>query len=127
MSSGKTYSLRGLRADPCTNRKPFSRWERGRSARHSQLRSRPKDRPFRGGIESFRVEHCPLVVIAQEHDLALHHQVDAFARIGTVADDIAQAISFLDVVLGNVGQDGLEGFEVAVDVADKRLHAADLQ
>src|SRR5205823_3854396 len=76
--------------------------------------------------EAVRVEHRPLIVVAQEDHLALHDQVDALARVGAVADDVAEAVDLGDVVLRDVGQDGLECFEVAVDVADERFHAEDL-
>ena len=51
------------------------------------------------------------------------HQVEALARVGAVADDVAQAKHFVDALIGDVRQHGLQGFEVAVDVADDRaLH-----
>src|SRR5262249_18458810 len=53
----------------------------------------------------------------------LHHQVDTFARVGSVADDVAEAIDLGDVVFVNVPQDGLEGFQVTVYIADDGLHA----
>ena len=46
------------------------------------------------------------------------HAIDALARIGTVADDVAQAVDLLDAAGLRIGQHGLERFEVAVDVAD---------
>ena len=136
MSSGKTYSLIGLRAEPCTNRKPFSLWTRGRSARNSQrwailLRfsmgasscgTGPEDGPLGRRIEAFRIEHGALIVIAQEDDLAFHDQIDALARIGPVADDVAQAIDFGDVLRFDVLEHRLQGLEIAVDIADDGFH-----
>jgi len=61
-------------------------------------------------------------VVAQEHQLALPDQVDAFARIGPVADDVAQTIGFGDALLGNVIEHRLEGLQVAVNIADDRFH-----
>ena len=52
--------------------------------------------PVRPGIEPFRIKHGALIVIAEQDHLAFHDQIDAFARIGSVADDIAQAINFGD-------------------------------
>src|SRR5437764_1250170 len=45
MSSGKTYSLSGLRAEPCTYRKLSSRWERGQRDRRTPHPSRSGERP----------------------------------------------------------------------------------
>ena len=49
-----------------------------------------------GGVEAFGVEHGPLVVVAQQDDLAVHDQVDALARVGAVADDVAEAVDLVD-------------------------------
>jgi hypothetical protein len=90
-----------------------------------QLHARPKDGPFGAGIESFRIEQGALVVVAQQANLALHHHVDAFARIGTVADEVAEAINLGDPLTSNIGKHGLESLEVAMDVADEgSFHAA---
>ena len=138
MSSGKTYSLSGLRAEPWTNREPFSRWtarplgqelpallaDRAGLGRVLQLVARPEDGPLGGRVEPVGVEHGPLVVVAEQDELAVHDQVDALARVRAVADDVAQAVDLLDRLLRlDVVQDGLEGFQVAVDVADDGLHA----
>ena len=70
-------------------------------------------------VESFGIEQRPLVVIAQDADVQRHHQVDALARIGAIADDVPQAVDLLDPLTTDVGQHRLEGFEVAMDVADQ--------
>ena len=61
-------------------------------------------------------------MIAQEHHLALHDQIDALAGIRAVADNIAQAINLADLVVVDIGQDGLECFQIAVDIADQSFH-----
>ncbi len=67
---------------------------------------------------------APLIVISQQAYRALHHQIDALARVRTIADNIAQAIHFRDALLTNISAP-LEGFEVAMDVADQcTLHKA---
>ena len=71
------------------------------------------------GVESFRIEQGPLVVIAQQADLALHDHVDALAGIGAVADQVAEAVDLGDSLAADVGKHGLEGLEVAVDIADE--------
>ena len=47
-----------------------------------------------------------------------HDPIDTFARIRTVADDVAQAIDFGDTLLANVGQHGFQRFEVCVNIAN---------
>ena len=57
------------------------------------------------------------VVIAQNGPRERADQIDALPRIGTVADDVPQAIKLLDALRLGVGERSLEGFEVAVNVA----------
>jgi hypothetical protein len=61
-------------------------------------------------------------VIAEQHHLALHGQVDALARVGAVTDDVAEAVNLGNMVSGNVREDGLERFQIAVNVADYGFH-----
>ncbi len=64
-----------------------------------------------------------LIVVAEQDDLALHHQIDALARVRPVADDIAQTVDFADGLFLDVLEDRLQGLQVTVNVADDRLHA----
>src|SRR5262249_59201412 len=91
--------------------------------RRLQLRARPEDRPLSGAVEPLGVEHGALVVVAKQDHLAAHDGVDALARVGAVADHVAQAVDLRDGVLVYVSQYGLERFVVTVDVADDGLHA----
>ena len=132
MSSGKTYSFSGLRAEPCTYRKPFSRRLRGSSPRKSQRLALSAGLPL--GLSNWsRVQkmarsapvlkpsgsnRAPWSWLPSRQTSQRHHQVDALARIGPVADDVAQAIDLGDALLPDIRQHGLERFEVAVDVAD---------
>jgi len=61
-------------------------------------------------------------VIAEQDDLAFHDEVDALARIGTVADDVAKTVNLGHILCGNVRQDCRERLEIAVDVADDGFH-----
>ena len=70
-------------------------------------------------IETFRVKQGALVVIAQDADIHLHHQVDTLTRVRSVANNVAQAVDFGDPLLADIAQHGLESFEVAVDIADQ--------
>src|SRR5690606_13619393 len=67
-----------------------------------------------------------LVVIAQERHLAVFdHQVEAFARVGSVPDDVPQTKDVFDPLAADVGKYGLERFEIAVNVADNgSFHSA---
>src|SRR5262249_42753821 len=56
-----------------------------------------------------------------------HDEVHAFARIGPVADDIAEAIHLVHALFLDIVEDGLKGLEIAMDVADNRLHARGLR
>ena len=44
------------------------------------------------------------------------HQVDTFARIRAVADNIAQAINFTDLTAVNVCQNRFQRFEITVNI-----------
>src|SRR5262249_37532072 len=66
--------------------------------------------------------HRPLIVVAEQDDFAFADQVDALARVGTVADNVAQAVDLSDFVLIDIVHDGLEAFQVAMDIADERFH-----
>ena len=91
-----------------------------------ELAACPEDSAFGRRIEAIGIEHGPLIVVAQQDDAALHDQIDAFAGIGTVADDITQAVDFLDLVLFDVLEDGLQCLKVAMNIANDSLHAVAL-
>ena len=47
-----------------------------------ELLSRPENRPLGPDVESIRVEHRPLVVVAKQRHLAgVHHAINALARV----------------------------------------------
>jgi hypothetical protein len=66
-------------------------------------------------------------VIAKDHDFATHDEIDALAWIGSISDDIAQAIDFGNLVLPDILKDGLESLQIAMDIANQRFHNAGLQ
>lgn len=45
-------------------------------------------------------------------------EIDAGARIRSVADDIPETDDSVDPLLADVGKDNLKGFEIRVDVTD---------
>ena len=58
-------------------------------------------------------------MIAEQADpRLLDHQVEAFARVRAVADDVAQAENLFHALPAHVGQHRLERFQVAVNIAD---------
>ena len=91
----------------------------GRAGAVLQLVPRPEDRPLRPRIEPLGIEQGALVVVAQQADLALHDLVDHFARVGTIADQIAEAVDLGNALVPNVGQHRLEALDVAVNIADE--------
>src|SRR4029079_11865091 len=63
------------------------------------------------------------VMVSHQRDFApLADQIEAFHRIGPVADDVAQAKDVLHAAAVNLRQNGGEGFEVAVNITDDREH-----
>ena len=49
--------------------------------------------------------------------------IDALARVRAVADNVAQTIDLGNAGFSDVVENRLECFEIAVDIADDRLHA----
>jgi len=73
-----------------------------------------KDRPFRACVKSLRIKQRPLVVITEQANSCLiNHQVEAFARIGTISDDVAQTENLFHALPARVGQHRLKRFHVA--------------
>ena len=79
----------------------------------------PEDGPFGSGVESLGIEQGTLIVVAQQANSTPPHAIDALTGIGAVANDVAQAIDLFDRLGIDVFEHGLEGFEVAVDIADE--------
>ncbi len=80
----------------------------------------PKDRSFRARVESFRIEQCRLVMVAQQTHVQIHHEVNALGRIRTVSDNVAQTVDLSHTFPANISQDGCQRFEVAVNIANQR-------
>ena len=72
------------------------------------------------GIETIGIEQCGLVVIAKNRQVGfVDDQVQAFARVRSVADDIAQANNSIDLLSRDVSKHCSQCFEIAVDVANQ--------
>jgi len=79
---------------------------------------------FGGGVEIGGLVEDGVVVVAHDGGAAAGaDEVDALARIRTIADDVAETDDLLDAALGEIVEDGLEGFEIGVNVADDGEHA----
>ena len=60
-------------------------------------------------------------------DRFFHYQVQAFAGVGAVPDDIAEAHNFINILRCDISENGLERLQIAVDIADQCLpHAINL-
>ncbi len=63
---------------------------------------------------------APWSWLPSRRDLAgLHHPIDALARIGTVADDVAQAKNLGDPLRLDVVEHHFQGFEVPMNITDQ--------
>ena len=91
-----------------------------------ELLAGPIDGPQGDRVEAVGIEQRRLVVVAQDGHLGLgDHLVQALARIGPVADNIAQAIDLADALGADVVEHDPERFQIGMDVADQgTLHAA---
>ena len=67
---------------------------------------------------SSAAEHREVVVADQADVAALADQVGAGVGLGAVADDVAEAPDLVDAGVVDRREDGLEGGQVGVDVAD---------
>ena len=80
----------------------------------------PVDGLFRERIEAGQVVgERSLFVVISLHDRALEIADDfhAFVRVGIVADHVAEAGVMRDVVRARVGEDGLQGFQIGMNVS----------
>ncbi len=94
------------------NRRPIS-------FRVFELIAGPKDRAFGPGIETFGIEQRALIVVTQKANAGLlDNEIQAFARVGTIANDVAQAEDFFYALTLGIGQHGLETFQIAVNIAN---------
>ena len=84
----------------------------------SRVHSTAAARGLREGGDVELAEHREVVVADQADVAALADQVGAGVGLGAVADDVAEAPDLLDAGLVDRREDGLEGGQVGVDVAD---------
>jgi len=86
-----------------------------------QLRAGPVDGVGGVGIKTFKavVGGAVFVVIAlHAGEIELADHCEAFLGIGVVANDVAQANDVRGILAFDVGQHGLERFQIGVDVGD---------
>ncbi|EKD60233.1 MAG: hypothetical protein ACD_54C00867G0006 [uncultured bacterium] len=84
---------------------------------------RPVDHPAGIGVERAIGNAHGAVVIATHTDRTLcdqrFHLVDTPARIGTIANQIAQKNQPVDLTLGKIGQNRLERLTVGMDIGQQ--------
>ncbi len=84
-----------------------------------QLFAGPKDSPFCTTVKSLWIKQGPLIVITQQADgTAVDHRIQAFTRVWTVANNITQAVNFLNGLLTDMRKNGLKSLVIAMDVTD---------
>ena len=87
----------------------------------SEVRARPVDGGFGQRIEAARGigQRRLFVMVTLDHG-AFHflHDLDAFVRVGVVADDIAQANKMRAVMRMRIREDGFRRFEISVEITE---------
>src|SRR5439155_18081883 len=98
----------------------------GRAGAGLELLAGPIDGPQGDGVEAVGIEERGLIVVAEDRHLALDDDlVEALARIGAVADNIAEAVHFANALRADVVENDAERFQIGMDVANQgTLHAA---
>lgn len=82
------------------------------------LLSCPEDGLFSHCAETFGIDQCTIVMVADDAHLHGHHDVKAFAGIWAVTDDVTETKDAFAPLRLNVGQNCGEGFKVPVDIAN---------
>ena len=88
-----------------------------------ELGAGPEHGGFRVGVESLHeivAVGCVFIVVSLDDGEIRKgaDDVEALLRIGVVADDVAETDIVFDLFLFADGEDSVQGFEVAVDIAD---------
>ena len=58
-------------------------------------------------------------MVTQQTGIAIHDQIDTFARVRTVPDNIAKAVNLVDLLRSDIFQNRLEALEITVNIADQ--------
>ncbi len=84
-------------------------------------RSCPENGPFSSGVEPFGIEQRSLVMVAEQRRRAMFADpIDTLARVRTVSDDVAETVDLINPLLLDVGQYGVKGIEISMNVAKDR-------
>ena len=58
------------------------------------------------------------MVAKQAHARFVDHQIETFTWIRSIANDVAEAENLVDALRPNIGKNRLEGFQVAMNIAN---------
>ena len=83
-----------------------------------QLLTCPEDCFFSTGAETIGIKQSSVVVVAQQGQLKIATVIDAFTRVGTIANHIAEAKNLIDLYPIDILENGTKRLKIAVDVAD---------
>ena len=82
------------------------------------LRSRPEDRLLGRRVKSFGVEQSTAIVIAQDAEVEAGNNIQAFLRLGTIANDVAQTDDPVDGLRLYMLKHTLQCRQIAMNVAE---------
>jgi len=90
-----------------------------------ELQASPEDCIFGAATKPHWVKQRSLVMVAEDTEIELHRVIDTFERVGAIADNVAEANNFGDILVGDIGQHCLKSFQVAVNITqDRTFHVA---
>jgi hypothetical protein len=83
---------------------------------------RPDDALLGTGSKPIRMEQDALVVVPEQHDRHTHGEIETLNGVGAVARCVPKVVDAGNVLLGRVGEYSSKGLQVAVSIAENRLH-----
>jgi hypothetical protein len=81
------------------------------------LSASPEYRSLCPTAEPLRVKQSPVIVVPEQAKLEIKADIDALARIRTVANDIPKTKDPRHTLRPDVGEHCIQGFEITVNIA----------